>query len=77
MEPHALRQEDLDLAYATLARLLRRGCPVADLRRRAERILMKSEPDSYRYAFWRLILERIVADSIAGSRGRRNWALAS
>jgi hypothetical protein len=70
MKPYPLSQKDLARAYAITSELLDRAYAPADIRRRAERVLVKCDPESYRYAFWRFILILMVAGYAGPSQAR-------
>ncbi|MCP4589766.1 MAG: hypothetical protein GY842_03395 [bacterium] len=74
---HPLNQPDLFRAYQVFKRLGEQAHTPTTVRRTAERMLMKSAPDSYRYAFWRLVLAFVVADEARLRHSRRTRIVAA
>jgi hypothetical protein len=70
MDARPMNRRDLVLARSLLGQLLIRGKSPTQIRRRVERVLMRADPDSSRYAFWRLILALIIAELPTAMMGR-------
>lgn len=63
MPESQVSHEDVERAHALVDQMLRWACSPQEVRRRVERVLTECDVDSHRYAFWRLILALVVAES--------------
>jgi hypothetical protein len=63
MRSSEVNQQDVDRALSMVDYILSLGCPAEDVRRQVERVLARCAPGSHRYAFWRLILALVIAET--------------
>ena len=66
-----VEQRDVERALTLVDAMLRVACSPQEVRRRVERILMKCDAQSDRYAFWRLILALVISETTRGPRPSR------
>ena len=69
-----INREDVKRALKLVDELLRLACSPVQVRRRVERVLANCDSGSHRYAFWRLILALIVAETTASDAIRGHQA---